>query len=530
MESKWPFMLITFGLLFALGLTISKLEKTAVINNWTDRRCELPVMAAAAFFKPDADPRTSSEFATDNFEFCMKSTVEKFVTLFMAPINTIFGKQVNVAGDAMNAVNTGRSIAQKLYNAFFSYLDIMFKKFNSSVFEMSRIVQHLRMAMQRANAIAVSMIYTGISAFRAMINAIQYIIKVILIICGIMLAIIIILWFILFPVIPIILATLAAIVAAVMAFTGILSSSLSESANDKMGGFCFAEDAPILIQCVDGTEKAFPASKVKLGDQLARDGGRVTSVILMNGEHIPLYQLHGIHVSGSHLVKGIDGEWKSVSEDERAIRSERTSRIIYCFNTTSNTIPIKSQTDDVIWFRDWEEIKNDDLNGQFMWNYLISKILHRDTNYHAWKSNLTMHCETAILGLEVLVKTSEGFVPIWTLSTTERSFGTVLDRNGQTQSILGIVHGEVADAEETNGKWHTQLYVLEHDVWIKSYNTVRHGSNIIYGMTLITESGEFAIWDEKEQKEKWIRDFTEVGYQTIHETYPFVEARLRMEK
>jgi hypothetical protein len=161
-----------------------------------------------------------------------------------------------------------------------------------------------------------------------------------------------------------------------------------------------------------------------------------------------------------------------------------------------------------------------------MWNYLISKILHRDTNYHAWKSNLTMHCETAIVGLEVLVKTTEGFVPIWSLS----QFGTVLGRNGKPQPILGIIHGEVTNAEETNGKWHTELYVSEKDAWVKSCNTVQHGSNIIHGMTLITESGEFAIWDEQDQREKWIRDFTEVGYQTIHETYPFVEARLRMGK
>jgi hypothetical protein len=526
MESKWPFMLITFGLLFALGLTIANLEKTAVMNNWTDRRCDLPVMAAAAFFKPDDDSRTSSSFATDNFEFCLKSTVEKFIALFMGPINALFGKQVNAAGDSANAVNTIRDIAQTIYNAFLSYLEVMFKKFNASVFEVSRVIQHLRMAMQRANAIAVSMIYIGISAFRAMINTIQYIIRVVLIICGIMLAIIIILWFILFPIIPIILATLAAVITAVMVFAGILSSSISDSANDKMGGFCFAEDAPIIVQRADGTEETKPASQVKLGDQLAQGGGRVTAVILMDGKDISLYQLHGIHVSGSHLVKGTDGEWKSVSEDERAVRSDRTSPIIYCFNTSSNTIPIKSATGNAIWFRDWEEIKNDDTNGQFMWNYLISKILHRDTNYHAWKSNLTMHCETAIVGLEVLVKTAEGFVPIWSLS----NFGTVLDRDGKSQPILGVIHGEVANAEETNGKWHTELYVSEKNAWVKSRNTVQHGSNIIHGMTLMTESGEFAIWDEEEQREKWIRDFTEVGYQTIHETYPFVEARLRMGK
>ena len=525
MESKWPFMLITFGLLFALGLTIANLEKTVVMNNWTDRRCDLPVMAAAAFFKPDGDPRTGSGFATDNFEFCMKTIVEKFITLFMGPVNAIFGKQVNVTGDAVNAVSTVRSIAQTLYNAFLSYLDQMFRKFNSSVFEMSRIVQYLRMAVQRANAIAVSTIYTGLSAFRAMINAIQYIIKVVLIICGIMLAIIIILWFILFPVIPIILATLGAIITAVLAFTGILSSSLSDNANDKMGGFCFAEDAPILVQTADG-DITKPACDIKLGDILAQDGGRVTSVILMEGKDISLYQIDGIYVSASHLVKGLDGEWKSVSEDERAVPSKRISPIIYCFNTTSNNIPIRSEKGDTIWFRDWEEIKNDDTNGQFMWNYLISKILHKDSNYTAWKSNLTLHCEMALLGSEVLVKTQYGFVPIWTLT---QPFRSVVDRTGKEQKILGIVHGEVEHAKESDKQWHTELYVW-NGAWIKSNNTVPHGKDIIHGITLITETGEFAIWDEQEKCEKWIRDFTEVGYQTIHETYPFVEARLRIAK
>ena len=86
MESKWPFMLITFGLIFALGLTISKLERTSVMNNWTDRRCELPVVMAASFFKPADDPRSTGEFAKDNFDFCMKSFIDKFMTIFMAPM------------------------------------------------------------------------------------------------------------------------------------------------------------------------------------------------------------------------------------------------------------------------------------------------------------------------------------------------------------------------------------------------------------------------------------------------------------
>ena len=48
------------------------------------------------------------------------------------------------------------------------------------------------------------------------------------------------------------------------------------------------------------------------------------------------------------------------------------------------------------------------------------------------------------------------------------------------------------------------------------------------GITLITDSGDFIIWDDDFKKEIIVRDFTEIGYDCIHETYSFVEARLRI--
>jgi hypothetical protein len=56
--------------------------------------------------------------------------------------------------------------------------------------------------------------------------------------------------------------------------------------------------------------------------------------------------------------------------------------------------------------------------------------------------------------------------------------------------------------------------------------TISCGEETIQGMSLITDDGEFTIWDEVLQKEVTVRDFTEVGYQSIHETYSFVAARL----
>ena len=177
MDSKWPFMLITFGLIFALGLTIAGLEKNGVMNNWDNRRCDLPVTVAAMFFKPESDPRTRSEFAKDNFNFCMKSYIDKFMNILMAPINALFGKQVGLAGSAIDMVNTVRKIAASMYEAFSQYINKFYKQFSSSVYEISRIIQYLRMAFRRANAVVMSMLYSGISIFRGLLNTIQFLVK-----------------------------------------------------------------------------------------------------------------------------------------------------------------------------------------------------------------------------------------------------------------------------------------------------------------------------------------------------------------
>jgi hypothetical protein len=528
MDSKWPFMLIAFGLVFALGLTIASLERTGVMNNWDKRRCELPVAMAARFFKPDWDPRSKSDFAKDNFDFCMKTYIDKFMALLMAPINAIFGKHANLAGDALNMVNTIRSIAASMFNALLGFLDTYFRKFNASVYEMSRVMQYLRMAMRRANAVVVSMLYSGITMFRGLLNTIQFVIKVILIICGILLAIIIILIFVLFPFIPMILAVLGAIIAVVLALVMVIAGEVGAQASSDRGGFCFSGWTMVATVDKDGKEVPKPVSELKIGDELAQGCGKITAIIQMDGSEIPLFHLNGIMVSGSHLVKGQDGEWKSVSQDERAIETRVESSVLYCFNTTTHKIPIYSDKKEIILFRDWEEIADDDEKGQYEWNYIVLKMLNKFSNYNLWKDSLKLTTNIPLMSSNIKVKTQAGYIPLESMFI---GLKYVIDSKGKEHKVLGIVRGEVEDVDKEKmmelGVWNTELYEMENGVWIKGKSTIVLGKEKIEGMTIITESGEFIIWDEVEKRERVIRDFTEVGYKTIHETYPFVASRLR---
>lgn len=52
MDATWPFVVLTLGLFVGLCLTIASLERTGVMNRWSDRRCDLAVMVAAPSLSP----------------------------------------------------------------------------------------------------------------------------------------------------------------------------------------------------------------------------------------------------------------------------------------------------------------------------------------------------------------------------------------------------------------------------------------------------------------------------------------------
>ena len=519
MDEKWPFVMLTVGLLIGVGITIASIDRVTVINNWAHRRCDIPVMFASSFFKPDNDPRSAFTFGKDNFEFCLKSYVDRFMENMTAPITALFGKQAVVTANILDSMNSMRTIAANMFSAFTVYLNQFYRRFNASVFQVSQIMQYLRMALRKVSAMALSFIYMGISLFNGIINSIQFILRVVLIICGIMALIIIILFFVLFPVIPLILATLAIIASTVFSLKNVLDPRMAAEANSLKGTFCFAEWTQVTV-IIDGKAEEKPITDIQIGDQLS-DGSYVTAVVEMDGLDIPLYQIGSVYVSGSHLIKGLDHQWKSVTDDERAVMSNRLSKTVYCFNTTSNVITI-----DGLQFRDWEEIGNEDIHGQMIWNYMVSSILHPGISFASWSNNLKNYVNVALLSPDTPIKIATGYVPICAICIGD----FIVDQNGNEQEVRGVIRGEVEyDRVRTTQKvWKTELYEYHDGLWLKGNATVYPGVDKTMGYSLITEDGTITI--KESDKELCIRDFTEVGYKQIYKTYSYVEARLRIKE
>jgi hypothetical protein len=504
----WPFVLVTIGLLVYASIQYAMMERSTIMNNWADQRCGVFVMFASYWLKPDADPRTDSQFAAENFQFCLKEVSQNVMKIVMAPFTAVLGKQAGVTNVFMQVLNSIKTAIKRMYDEFLSFMDPFFKKFNAIANQIGIVTQKLKMAFQRLNAALLSIVFSGISVLKGINNTVKFVVKVVLIILAIMVALIILLFFVLFPFIPLIIVP---VILAIVEAAPLIGNDAADEAAGDQGAFCFTGDTPILL--ADGTMK--PMKDLVLGMKLA-NSGTVEGILTMEGDHTPLFVLQGIRVSGSHLVKNEQGSgWHSVAEDGRAEPIQDRVNHLYCLNTSNRLIPVVNEAGATVLFRDWEEIAEDDEEGQRGWDKLVASILG------SMRSNPMQQDTFCLMDPRIHLPTPNGRKPLDSIQIGDQ---IELTYNRSTR-VIGIVEGLVngeATSDWLSGcieKKYTPTGSIHHRV-----TTMPVSTDLIKGKHLITDSGLLVAYVNGSVLH--LRDFTEVGIDRIHETYPFVARRL----
>jgi hypothetical protein len=463
-------------------------------------------MFAASYFKPDQDPRTPGEFATDNFSFCIKSLVHDVMEVVMAPFMEVFSGQAsstNVITEMMNGI---REIITALYDAFLSFIEPFLMKFMAITFQFGIKMQHIRAAFRRVSAMALSTVFTGLTFIKGIQNAIDLVIKIVMIILIILVVLVILLFFILFPFIPIILAVISVIVA-------VGTASVAASAGGMKGTFCFEPSTRIVL----ASGASVQIRDLTLGTVL-QGGAVVTESMKFDGSTSPLYLLNGIFVSGSHLVQGTDGAWQSVLNDPRAVPTGYTVPVLYCLNTSTHTIPVLERGGGTVLFRDWEEMKEDDDEAHRGWNALVSSLLGGVSDSSDEPDERPCLLDPS---LQVLSMT-RGLLPIEKVEMGELLY---LDHGGAvTTKVLGLIQGDTQGRAESG--WMTSCIVQQTSGWVRT-TTLASGSSAVRGGHLVTDTGLLRLFTSTGPL--LIRDMTETGIHQIHTTYDFVLRSLSRE-
>lgn len=507
-----PLIILTITLVIGGAALMSRLEISQIKADWGNRRCEPSVLFSSFLYKPDGYPNSAATFAADNFSFCSDTIIENILNKIIAMFITIIGKQSSTTNVISSVQNTVQSMISNVSSTFVELMDPFYKSYSAGVAQVARISQAIRRSLQRINAIIVAQIYSGISILYALLNSIDFVVKVVLIILGILLAIVILLFLFFFPVIPIILSVISALVIAGLgAMVGGMAST-----------FCLAENTPVIMH--NNTIKEI--KELQLGDTLA-GGGVVEGLYSFNGSSTEMYDISGIHVSADHLI-WYDNSWITVNMYPFAkIISKKYCRI-YCPVISNRCIPVMSSCNTVTWFRDWEELSPNDSTGYSLYHSACNNILNHynpiskyiPVNNPVIASNITVlkYCDN---NRSILCPISEISIGDFVYSDTIKDY----------VHVLGVYRTNISCS---NTNWISDgIWIKQHNNWIhptknicnfeindKIYNEENIGYNII------VEGGEFTIYNSG--KHYNIRDALEIG-EKINLTYNLVTSRIQKE-
>lgn len=495
-EPKYLFIALTLALIIGFVSLEQVGEVNDVINNWSERRCDLDILMTSFRYKPPEDSRSISQFAAENFQYCVTSKTSTYLESIFGVLFEVLRKQF-AAGDIMTQVfKVLRLQLNSIYKPFSEMMNRFFTKFKQIGSLSSRIFQQIFMSMKKAAATAVASIFVALSLQTVFLNTIDFIIKVIMIVLYICMALIFIFFLPILPLLVIVLITVAGIERAMPGSTGPMGSI-----------FCFHKDTSVIMKNGDQQHICL----LKPGDILHGDI-LVQAVIEVPGEQ--LYDLDGILVSGYHCLYYED-DIIYVKDHPRAKKSEKSEKSLWTLITDKREIPIMG-SNGLLRFLDWDEIP-DSREAEKAWEMVVFGMLNNsDTTV-----NSIAPTSAPCLDRSLKVWLNQGgWRPLYAVKIGDWIYGK--DCFVRVTGICErIVHTAIGCEQNriTDGNW----ILDDQGKWVHPQGKIENVS--WQGIQLITDKGYFKV-QMLNGKEHLVRDFTEVGAENILPSHARVECLL----
>jgi hypothetical protein len=500
-------IVVTVTLTGAFVYLLVSTDIDEIMGNWEKKRCELPIMISAGMFKPKDDPRTGTQFGTDNFQFCMKTVVDSVLRVAMAPFYALTGKTVGALNNVEGPLNFFRGMLKNAVGVFGKYFDGLYQRYKMTNFAFLAIQQRVLSAMGKVTGMVYSILYLGLSAKTLTDNFIAFTTQVVKIFLIILIVMIVLLFFILIPVLPLILTVIGVLASQGIGVPG-------------AGAFCIDPEAMIVM--ADGTCK--PLGKVRVGDSLAGQKNRVEGVLVVTRNTEPCVSIYGVVMSGSHRVY-YEEKWVLANTHPNAqpiSASSSNPETLICLNTSMHTVPISTEGHGILLASDWEEV--DTAKGRKIWIDLVNMTLNGGTTM------VQRYPTTPPLvspNVKVTHKT-KGIVPISMITYGDE----ILTAEGKYTRVRGIYTGIIKTEYIKDPEWISDgvWSLITDKVWSTVSGVTADGSSLEKdeeheyprGCFLVTDAETFSIYWKG--KECLVRDFTEVGASKIDQTYEFLES------
>jgi hypothetical protein len=346
--------------------------KESIAANWTTERCKPQNIPFAGFInKPD--DKTAFQYTNENFQYCIQGILTNVTGYALEPFQYILSSITNIFKLIMDSLQQIREVFNKLRDNFKVYAEDVFHRILNIVVPLQQMVIAIVDSFQKIQGVLTASLYTMLGSYYTLKALLGAILEIVIKILLVMVILIVALW-----ILPFTWPVATAMTAVFLGLSiplAIIIYFMSEVMHIEAAAIpklrCF--DKNVMLEMEDG--KKYPIMNVKIGDKL-KHSGTITAIIKIPSHKLKMYNINGIVVSESHIVK-YNGEWVySHKHPDAKLIDNYNDQILYCLNTTSKKIII-----DGIEFTDWDELYDSNLENVLK-HFKINNtnILHKYTN------------------------------------------------------------------------------------------------------------------------------------------------------
>lgn len=347
-----------------LVYTYCKIMQTreSIADDWLNQRCKPEIMPFAGWIT-HPEGTTEFQYTSDNFQYCVQDILKNVTGYALQPFEFMVQSLTKVFSKFSDAIQNTREATNKLRNGIREFAEDLLSRVLNVMVPIQTMFIALSDTFQKIQGVMTGGLYTMLGTYLTLQSLMGAILELIIKILIALVIIIVGLWILPFtwPAA----ASMTAVFLAISIPMAIIVFFMTEVLQIKSAAIpklrCF--DKYTLFVLKDGTSKYIQDIKV---NDILQDNSVVTAKIKVTSECLDMYNLNGIVVSESHIVKW-DSKWIPVKNHPLAIKIDKYDEpYLYCLNTSSKVIVLNN-----IIFTDWDEVYDDEL--KFLYTYLSSK-------------------------------------------------------------------------------------------------------------------------------------------------------------
>jgi len=327
-------------------------NKEEIANDWINQRCK-PQNIAFAGQITHPEGVTAFDYTNQNFQYCIQNILTNIAGYALEPFQFMISALTDVFMEFSSAIQKIREVLNTIRNGVRQFSEDIMGRLLNIMTPIQTMFIALMDTFNKIQGVMTSGLYTMLGTYytlQALMGAIlEFIIKILIALVIIIVA----LWILPFtwPVASLMSVIFLAVAIPLSIIVYFMSEVLHVNASAIPMLRCF--DKNTLISLANGSK--LPIEQIMPGDKLM-DGSNVTAKIKVLAKGLDMYNLNGIIVSESHILRFKD-KWIPVRQHPNAIKLDFYKEpYLYCLNTTNKKIMINN-----IEFTDWDEIYDDTL-------------------------------------------------------------------------------------------------------------------------------------------------------------------------